>query len=75
MQPEDRAAVRADLMNALDWPVTAGEVQGAAELAVDDAWSADVVAAATRLPDDGHYLDIDALWDDLDPHLHDVVHG
>lgn len=75
MQPEDRAQVRADLMNALDWPVTSGEVQGAAEVAVDDAWSADVAAAATRLPDDGHYLDIDELWAALDPHIKDIVHG
>lgn len=75
MQADDRAKVRADLMDALDWPVTSGEVQGAAEMAVDDAWSADVAAAATRLPDDGHYLDIEELWADLDPHLHEVVHG
>lgn len=75
MQPEDRAQVRADLMNALDWPVTSGEVEGAAELAVDDAWSADVAAAARRLPDDGHYLDIEELWAALDPLLKDIVHG
>ena len=75
MQAEDRAQVRADLMGALDWPVTSGEVEGAAELAVDDEWAADVAAAATRLPDDGHYLDIDDLWADLDPLLKDIVHG
>ena len=75
MQPDDLAQVRADLMTALDWPVTSGEVQGAAELAVDDAWSADVAAAATRLPDEGRYLDIEELWSDLDPLLKDVVHG
>ena len=75
MQADDRAQVRADLMEALDWPVTSGEVQGAAELAVDEEWSADVAAAATRLPDDGHYLDIDELWAALDPLLKDVVHG
>lgn len=75
MQAEDRARVRADLMSALDWPVTSGEVQGAAEQAVGEQWRAEVVAAARRLPDQGHYLDIDELWADLDPALKDVVHG
>ncbi len=31
--------------------------------------------AAQRLPDEGHYLDIDELWADLDPALKDVVHN
>ena len=75
MQAEDRARVRADLMEALDWPVTSGEVQGAAEQAVTDEWSDDVAVAARRLPDEGHYLDIDELWDALDPLLEDVVHS
>lgn len=75
MQAEDRARVRADLMEALDWPVTSGEVQGAAETAVTDEWSDDVAVAARRLPDEGHYLDIDELWAALDPILKDVVHS
>lgn len=75
MQAEDRARVRADLMEALDWPVTSGEVEAAAELSVTEEWSADVVTAARRLPDEGHYLDIDELWADLDPAIKDVVHS
>lgn len=75
MQADDTARVRADLMGALDWPVTSGEVQGAAEQAVTDEWSDEVAVAARRLPDHGRYLDIDELWADLDPLLKDVVHG
>ena len=75
MQAEDRAQVRADLMSELDWPVTSGEVEAAAEQAVTPEWRDAVAVAAQRLPDRGHYLDIDSLWDDLDPLLRDVVHG
>ena len=74
MQAEDRARVRADLMEALDWPVTSGEVEAAAEQSVTAEWSDEVAMAAQRLPDEGHYLDIDELWADLDPALKDVVH-
>lgn len=62
-------------MEELAWPASAGAVQGAAEVAVDDQWSGDVVAAAQRLPDNGTYLDIDELWADLDPLLKDIVHN
>lgn len=62
-------------MEELEWPASAGAVQGAAEVAVDEEWRPDVTAAAQRLPDDGSYLDIDELWDDLDPLLKDVVHN
>ena len=75
MQADDIAGVRADLMGALDWPVTSGEVQGAAEQAVDPQWRDQVAKAARRLPDQGHYLDIDELWADLDPAIKDVVHS
>lgn len=74
MKPEDRAQVRADLMDALNWPVSAGEVEGAAEQAVTAEWRDQVAVAAQRLPDRG-YLDIDELWADLDPILESVVHG
>lgn len=68
---DDRIAeVRSKLMSELDFPVTPGEVEAAAE-AVDEP---DVAAAATRLPDDGHWLDIDALWEDLDPLLKELIH-
>lgn len=71
MDAERRAEVRARLMSELDWPVTSGEVRGAAETLGED----EVVVAATRLPDEGTWLEIDELWDDLDPILEQVVHG
>lgn len=74
MQSEDRARVRADLMELLDWPVTAGEVEAAAA-EITPQWRDETVAAAQRLPDEGHYLDINELWSVLDPLLRDVVHG
>ena len=74
MKAEDRAQVRADLMDELNWPVSAGEVEGAAEF-VTEEWSDAVAVAAQRLPDDATYLEIDELWADLDPLLEDVVHG
>lgn len=73
MQQEDRARVRADLMEVLDWPVTAGEVEAAAS-EVTPEWRDAVVAAAQRLPDQGHYVEINELWSVLDPLLKDVVH-
>lgn len=75
MDGTDRARVRADLLAALDWPTTTGEVEAAAEQAVTPEWRDEVVVAASRLPDRGRWLDIDELWDDLDPILEDVVHG
>ena len=74
MQTDDRAQVRADLMELLDWPVTAGEVEAAAA-EVTPQWRDETVAAAQRLPDEGHYLEINELWSVLDPLLKDVVHG
>ncbi len=74
MQTEDRAQVRADLMELLDWPVTAGEVEAAAA-EITPRWRDETVAAAQRLPDEGHYLEINELWSVLDPLLRDVVHG
>lgn len=71
MDADERASVRAALMDELTWPTSAGAVQGAAQARGLE----DVVAAATRLPDDATYLDIDQLWDDLDPHLEEIVHG
>lgn len=71
MDTDRRAQIRAELMDELTWPVSAGEVIGAAELRDEP----EVAAAARRLPADGHWLEIDALWDDLDPLLKDVVHG
>lgn len=73
MQPEDRARVRADLMEVLEWPVTAGEVEAAAA-EVTPQWRDETIAAAQRLLDDGHYLDINELWSVLDPLLEEVVH-
>jgi hypothetical protein len=63
------AEVRAELMSEIDWPATAGEVTAAAEAVAEP----EVAAAASRLPDDGHWLDIDALWDDLGPLLEELV--
>lgn len=74
MQTEDRARVRADLMELLDWPVTAGEVEAAAA-EVTPQWRDETAVAAQRLPDEGHYLEINELWSVLDPLLRDVVHG
>lgn len=68
MDKDRRGEVRAKLMGALDWPVTTGEVIGAAEQ-VDEPLVAD---AAQRLPDDGHWVEIDALWDDLLPAIEGV---
>lgn len=70
MDADRIAEVRAELMTELDWPATAGEVQAAAET-VDEP---EVAAAATRLPDDGSWLDIDELWADLDPLLKELIH-
>ncbi len=65
----DRVAdVRGALMTTLDWPVTTGEVIAAAEQ-VDEPLVAD---AARRLPDDGHWVEIDELWDDLSPAIEDL---
>lgn len=74
MQSEDRAQVRADLMAVLDWPVTAGEVEAAAEQ-VTPQWRDATMVAAQRLPDKGHYMEINELWSVLDPLLKDVVHN
>lgn len=74
MEKDDRAQVRATLMSALVWPVTTGEVEAAAEQ-VDPAWRDATVVAASRLPDDGSWLTIDDLWEDLDPLLKEAVHG
>ena len=71
---DDRAQVRSTLMTTLDWPVTAGEVEGAAG-AVAAEWRDPVTVAASRLPDDGSWTTIDELWDDLDPLLKEAVHG
>lgn len=68
MQTDRRGEVRAKLLEHLDWPVTTGEVIGAAEQA-DEAL---VAQAAGRLPDDGHWVEIDQLWDDLLPAIEDV---
>jgi hypothetical protein len=70
MDADRIAEVRSKLMSELDFPVTAGEVTAAAE-AVDEP---DVAAAATRLPDDGTWIEIDALWDDLDPLVEELIH-
>lgn len=75
MKAQDRIAVRVALMEQLDWPVTTGEVGAAAEQAVEERWREHVVAATRRLPDDGTWTEIDALWHDLDPLLKDVVHS
>lgn len=69
MSPERIHEVRAELIDQLDWPVTTGEVMGAAEQ-VDEPT---VVEAAARLPDDGHWVEIDALWDDLRPAIDAVL--
>lgn len=71
MDAQERADVRSRLMSELDWPVTSGEVQGAAETLE----MPQVAAAASRLADDGHWTEMDGLWADLDPILKDVVHG
>ena len=68
MDKQREGEVRAKLMGALDWPVTTGEVIGAAEQ-VEEPLVAD---AAQRLPDDGHWLEIAALWEDLLPAIEDV---
>lgn len=68
MDPERRAEVRSKLMTELDWPVTTGEVIGAAET-LDEP---DVAEAAKRLRDDGTWLEIDELWDDLLPSIESV---
>ena len=71
MDADRRAQIRAELLEELNWPVSTGEVIGAAELQDEP----EVAAAARRLPADGTWLEIDDLWDDLDPLLKDVVHG
>lgn len=68
MQQDRQADVRAALMTELDWPVTSGEVRGAAETIDDDV----LVRAATRLPDEGTWLEIDELWADLLPAIEDA---
>lgn len=68
MDPERRAEVRSKLMTELDWPVTTGEVIGAAET-LDEP---DVAEAAKRLRDDATWLEIDELWDDLLPSIESV---
>ena len=74
MDSDDRAQVRATLMEALDWPVTTGEVEAVAER-VDPQWRDAVVVATSRLPDDGSWTTIEELWADLDPLLKEAVHG
>lgn len=64
-----RAEVRSKLKSGLDWPVTTGEVIAVAEQ-VDEPV---VAKAATRLPDDGHWVEIDALWADLEPAIDGVA--
>lgn len=70
MDADRIAEVRSKLMTELNFPVTSGEVEAAAE-AVDEP---DVAAAATRLPDDGKWVEIDGLWADLDPLLKELIH-
>lgn len=74
MDADDRGQVRAVLMEGLHWPVTTGEVEAVAEQ-VEGEWHDAVVVAASRLPDDGTWMTIDALWADLDPLLKEAVHG
>lgn len=71
MDADERAQVRAALMDELEWPTSAGAVQGAA----DTLQMPNVAAAASRLPDDATYLGIDELWEDLDPHLYEIEHN
>lgn len=68
MQKDRVAEVRSKLMTTLDWPVTTGEVIGAAEQVEEPL----VMDAARRLPDDGHWVEIDELWSDLLPAIEDV---
>lgn len=63
-----RAQVRAELMDELTWPASTGQVIGAAEMQDDP----EVAAAAKRLPDDGTWLQIEELWQDLEPLLDDL---
>lgn len=72
MDAERIAEVKGELMTELarQWPVGPGEVRAAAE-AVDEP---DVAAAATRLPDDGRWVEMDELWADLDPLLKELIH-
>ena len=74
MDADDREQVRVTLMETLDWPVTTGEVEAAATQ-VTPRWRDAVVVAASRLPDDGSWVDVEGLWADLDPLLHEAVHG
>lgn len=68
MDKERVAEVRGALMTTLDWPVTTGEVIAGAEQ-VD---APTVAEAARRLPDDGHWVEIDELWEDLLPAIEDL---
>lgn len=68
MDTDRVAEIRSTLMSTLDWPVTAGEVTAAAEQA-DEPLVAD---AARRLPDDGHWVEIDELWDELAPRIEEL---
>lgn len=68
MDADRRADVRSKLMTELDWPVTTGEVVGAAETLGEP----DVSEAATRLRDDATWLEIDELWEDLLPSIESV---
>lgn len=68
MERDRRADVRSKLMTELDWPVTTGEVVGAAETLGEP----DVAEAAKRLRDDATWLEIDELWDDLLPSIESV---
>ncbi len=72
MDADRIAEVKAELMGELarQWPVGPGEVRAAAE-AVGEP---DVATAATRLPDDGRWVEVDDLWADLDPLLEELIH-
>ena len=69
MQSDRIDEVRAELMSELDWPVTTGEVLGAAETLDEPT----VLEAARRLPDDGTWVEIDDLWADLRPAIDAVL--
>lgn len=72
MDKDRRDAVKARLLDELvEWPVSAGRVQAAAEAKGE----LEAAAAASRLPDDGTWVDMDELWADLDPHLEEIVHN
>lgn len=72
MDQDRRDEVKAKLLSELvEWPVSAGRVRAAAEAQGEP----DVAAAATRLPDDGTWVEMDELWADLDPHLKEIVHN